>query len=99
MKRTVYYSMLAFLAGLALAASPASADAGGHARVSAISGDLLVRGTDDADWSYIDRNAVVYDGDEVWADVDSLAEIELEHGGWLRLGPDTQVNLRRLVSA
>src|SRR5260370_1375142 len=64
MKRILHYSMLVLLAGLALAARPANADAGGHARVSTVSGDLLVRGPDDADWSYLDRNAVVYDGDE-----------------------------------
>src|SRR5205814_9848856 len=74
MKRTLHISTLVLLAGVALAARPASADAGGHARVSTVSGDLLVRGPDDADWSYVDRNAVVYDGDEVWADENGLAE-------------------------
>src|SRR5437763_7495966 len=98
MKRTLRKSMLVLLAGLALGARAASADTGGHARVSAVSGDLLVRGPEDAEWSYVDRNAVVYDGDEVWADVDSLAELELERGAWLRLAPDTQLGLRRLLS-
>src|SRR5438270_2271410 len=98
MKRTLHFSTLVLLAGVALAARPASADAGGHARVSTVSGDLLIRGPEDADWSYVDRNAVVYDGDRVWADVDSLAEIELERGAWLRVGPDTQLGLRRLLS-
>src|SRR2546423_873180 len=98
MKRYLRYSMLLLLAGVALGARPASADAGGPARVSTISGGLLVRGPEGADLSYVDPNAVIYEGDDVWADEDSLAELELERGGWLRLGPDSHVTLRRLLA-
>src|SRR6185369_3068848 len=42
---------------------------------------------------------VVDDDDTVWADDDSLAEIEMERGAWVRLGPDSRVEVRRLPPA
>jgi hypothetical protein len=77
-------------------AAPARADRAGQARVSALEGDLLVKGPEDVEWSYLDQNGVVYDGDVVWADVESLAELEMEGGARLRLGPDTRLDLRQL---
>src|SRR5262245_32116630 len=96
MKHYWRYLGLVAVALFAAAPAPAQAQREGHGRVSAIVGDLLVKGPDDSDWSYVDRNAVVFDGDTVWADEDSLAEIEMERGAWVRLGPDTRVLLRRL---
>jgi hypothetical protein len=88
------------LVGLLFAAvRPAMADRSPHGRVSSVDGDLLVKGPDDSDWSYLERNAVVHDDDVVWSDEESLAEIEMERGAWLRLGPDTRVDLRRLPPA
>jgi hypothetical protein len=96
MKHSWRYLGLLAVTLLALAAPAARAAEVGHGRVSAIEGDLLVKGPDDTEWSYVDRNAVVFDGDNVWADEDSLAEIELERSAWVRLGPDTRVLMRRL---
>src|SRR5437773_10057117 len=65
-------------------------------RVGALTGDLLVKGPDDADWSYADRNGVVSEGDVLWSDQASSSEVEVERGAWLRLGPDTRVEVRHL---
>jgi hypothetical protein len=88
------------LAALSLSVgAPARADSAAQGRVSALEGDLLVKGPEDVEWSYLERNGVVYDGDVVWADADSLAELEMEGGAWVRLGPDTRLDLRRLPPA
>src|SRR5262249_31044463 len=81
---------------LAAGARPAAADRIPNGRVSSLRGDLLVKGPEDDDWSYGERNAMVADGDLLWADEDSLAEIEMERGAWLRLGPDTRLEVRQL---
>src|SRR5438270_8194432 len=89
--------VLPVLLGLLVVGAPAArADSAGHGRVSAVDGDLLVKGPDDQEWSYLDRNGTVYDGDYIWADTDSLAELEMEKGAWLRLGPDSRVDVKRL---
>ena len=75
---------------------PVAAGRAQQGRVGVLSGDLLVRGPGDTDWSYADRNGVVSDGDTLWCDEKSTAEIQLERGAWLRLGPDTRVEVRRL---
>ena len=77
-------------------ASPARAVDFAHGRVSAVDGKLLVRGTEDADFSYIERNAVVREGDTVWTDERSAAELELADENWLRLGEDTKIEIQRL---
>src|SRR5262245_58274463 len=67
-----------------------------HGRISATTGSLLVRGPGDDDWNYLGRNGAVHDGDLVWADTSATTELEMERGAWLRLAPDTRVDLRRL---
>src|SRR6266508_1855177 len=99
MRRYLGYIGLSLLVLSAWQIPAARADRAPQGRVSAVEGDLLVKGPDDSDWSYIERNAVVYEGDSVWADVDSMAELETEGPSWLRLGPDTRVDLRLLPPA
>src|SRR5262245_53784635 len=100
MKRSVGTGWVVGAALLLVAAvRPAAAERGPHGRVSAVVGDLLVRGPEDGDWCYLERNGVVDDDDVVWADDDSLAEIEMERGAWVRLAPDTRVEVRRLPPA
>src|SRR5262249_51667632 len=67
-----------------------------YGRISSLRGDLLVKGPEDEDWSYVERNAVVADGDLLQADEDSLAEIEMERGAWLRVGPETRLEVDHL---
>src|SRR6476660_8203505 len=85
MNRWLRSSVPIFMLLLAAGARPAAADHSPHGRVSSLRGDLLVKGPDDEDWSYVERNAVVADGDLLQADEESLAEIEMEQGTWLRL--------------
>src|SRR5437588_2139609 len=94
--RSTGWWLAAALAAAALGARPALAASAAHGRVSAVQGDLLIKGTSDADWSYAAKNSVVYDGDHLWSDQNSAAEVELERGAWLRLGPESEVDVQRL---
>lgn len=95
-------AVVALLAGLAtrswirVQAKEPPAPKSSYGRVSVVDGKLLVRGSGDKDWSYLSRNGVVRDGDTIWADEKSSAEIEMERGAWVRMGPDTRVEVRRL---
>ena len=87
--RRLYWCSALVLLGLLVGGMPAArADHSAHGRVSAVNGDLLVKGPDDKDWSYLDPNGTVYDQDSLWSDTDSLAELEMERGAWLRLGKE-----------
>lgn len=66
------------------------------ARVSDLQGELAVRGYDEDDVSYVDRNSIIRPGDVLWTDDKSNAEIELERGAWLRLAEDTKLEIREL---
>jgi len=66
------------------------------ARVSDLSGELAVRGTDEDDVSYAERNTVLRPGDVLWTDESGNAEIELERGGWIRLAEDSKLEIRDL---
>jgi len=66
------------------------------ARVSDQRGSLAVRGVEEDDYSYLERNSVLREGDVLWTDESGRAEIELERGSWLRLAEDTKVEFRRL---
>src|SRR5881394_2638519 len=79
-----------------LLAGSAHAEDYRSARVSHVNGNLAVRGMDEADVSHIEVNAVVREADVLWTDKESLAELELERGSWLRLAEDTKVEVRRL---
>src|SRR5687767_10559655 len=96
MRRGWTTAVLFLLAAAGPGAANAQSSHAAQGRVSALEGNLLVNGPDTSDWSYVERNAVVFDGDAVWADENSLAELEMERGAWLRLGPETRVLLRRL---
>lgn len=84
-------SLSLFLAG------GASADDGYRsARVSDVTGELAVRGEDEDDVSYVERNAIIRAGDVLWTDERSNAEIELERGAWVRLAEDSKLEIRDL---
>jgi hypothetical protein len=65
-------------------------------RVSDVRGSLALRGMDEDDVSYVERNSVIREGDTLWTDAEGRAEIELVGGSWLRLAEDTKVELRHL---
>src|SRR5689334_15792739 len=66
------------------------------ARVSDLRGTLTLRGEDDDDASYAERNSIVREGDTLWTDEKSQAELELERSTWVRLAEDTKVEVTRL---
>ena len=65
-----------------------------HARISFDSGGSLVRGTDDADWSFAKTNSLILPGDTLWIDKEGTLETEFSSGTFLRVadrfvaGPD-----------
>ncbi|MDZ4859158.1 MAG: DUF6600 domain-containing protein [Candidatus Hydrogenedentes bacterium] len=72
---------------LAIAAllAPAWAQGDLHARISFDAGGTMVRGTDDADWSFATVNTLILPGDTLWADQGATAEMELAGGTFVRM--------------
>src|SRR2546423_132852 len=60
------------------------------ARVSDVRGSLAARGVEDSDVSFVERNAILRDGDVLWTDDRSRSGLELERGSWIRLAEDTK---------
>src|SRR5205085_3364344 len=101
MRRTLFWMapavvVVGLLALLLARPRPVAAERSAPGRVGSLTGDLLVKAPGAADWSYLDRNGVVGQGDVLWADQKSSAEVEMERGAWLRLGPDTRVDVRHM---
>jgi hypothetical protein len=98
MKQSILRCLLAgFL--LFLGAGTARADEDFQsARVSDLQGNLSVRGVDESDFSFVERNVVIREGDILWSDENGRAELELERGSWVRLAEDTKLEVRRLGS-
>ena len=84
------------LAVLAAAAYPASADNLLHARISHESGGALVRGSDDADWSYATINTIILPGDTLWIDQEGTLEVEMSGGSFLRMADRSKAELQSL---
>lgn len=82
-----------------LLSAPAWSDGGPTARVSDVQGGLSVRGDDEDDVSSVDRNDVIREGDTLWTDRDSLAELELARSSWVRLAENTKLETRDLDAA
>src|SRR5438874_2500423 len=96
LKRFTAYLPVLLLPLVLINARPAFAEHASVGSVTAVQGDLMIQGPDDTEWSYIEKNAVVSDGDQLWCDENGLAEIGTQYGAWLRLGPDARVDVRRL---
>ncbi|MCC2668358.1 MAG: hypothetical protein K0Q72_829, partial [Armatimonadetes bacterium] len=95
MKRLHWCCLLSATIVLALGTA-VRADDFRSGRVSDTRGSLAVRGPDDDDVSYVERNAVVRAGDVLWTDDDGRAEVELDRGAWVRLAEDTKLDVRSL---
>lgn len=81
---------------LALSWSPAAqADDSAplYGRPSALEGRLAVKGTTEQEWSNVELNGIVGDGDALLTEPDSLAEIELPRDLFFRLGGSTQLEI------
>ncbi len=94
-RRLAAFGSTAFLAcvavGLLLAVGQGPAAARTYGRVSYIEGDLMVRGVYDDDWSFAGLNTTLREGDALWTDADSIAEIELGYGTFVRIGYGTEL--------
>ena len=94
--------MGAFLAFLVCASLQATADSGasgpalGVARVSVVNGDVAAMRGDSGDWIAAMVNMPLVEGDSIQAVAGSRAEIQLDHGNFLRIGNDTEVQLLEL---
>ncbi len=64
-----------------------------HGRVSYDGGATLVRGAEEADWSFATVNTLVLPGDVIWADKGGMLELELPRGVFLRMADATKVEL------
>ncbi|MDZ4861323.1 MAG: DUF6600 domain-containing protein [Candidatus Hydrogenedentes bacterium] len=67
-----------------------------HARISHESGGALVRGTEDADWSYATVNTIVLPSDTLWIDEEGTLEVEMTGGSFLRMADRTKAELQAL---
>jgi len=93
--KTLGWSCL-LLTVTALTSAPVLAEEFRSARISDVRGSLAVRGPDDDDVSYVERNAVIRHADVLWTDDDGRAEIELERGAWIRMAEGTKLEIRAL---
>ncbi|NUM54990.1 MAG: FecR domain-containing protein [Candidatus Hydrogenedentes bacterium] len=95
--RTFFTAPVAWLAALAATLGmTAQAENLLHARISHESGGALVRGTDDADWSYATINTIILPGDTLWIDQEGTLEVEMSGGSFLRMADRSKAELQTL---
>jgi len=70
-----------------------------HARVSVESGESLVKGLDDADWSAATVNTLLLAGDTLWVDEGGTSEIEFPGGTFLRGADGTKLEMKAFQPA
>ncbi len=95
MTRHIRFAAVAGIFGAALmAGAPAAAQELLHGRVSFESGGVMVRGTEDDDWSFATVNTLVLPGDRFWVDKEGTAEIEFSAGNFLRFADESRVEVK-----
>jgi hypothetical protein len=80
---------------LTFLAAPVRADER-PARVSDILGTFSVNGAEEDEITSLDQNSVVREGDTLWTDRRSRAEMELEQGSRIRLSESSKLEIRSL---
>ncbi|MFN7973082.1 MAG: DUF6600 domain-containing protein [Acidobacteriota bacterium] len=75
------------------AGMPGGEEAMVPARMSYLQGQVYVKGAQDGDWSLADLNIPIQQGDSIWADADSRAEVELTADVLLRMAADARVDV------
>ena len=70
----------------------------GVARISVVSGDVATMRGNSGDWVTATVNMPVVEGDSVQSGIGSRTEIQLDHGNFVRLWNDTEVQLLELAS-
>jgi hypothetical protein len=85
------------LFGILVLMPPAAADQEPlHTRVSFDSGGGMVKGHDDADWSYATVNSIVLPGDTLWVDKEGTLELEMSGGTFLRMADGSKAEIASL---
>jgi len=67
-----------------------------HGRVGFDAGGTMVRGAEDADWSFATTNTLILPGDTLWVDQGGTSEIEFAGGTFLRLADGSKVEMYSL---
>lgn len=70
----------------------------GVARVSVVRGDVATRRGDSGDWIVATANMPVVEGDAIQSTGNSRAEVQLDHGNFVRIGGHAEIVLRELAS-
>lgn len=64
-----------------------------HGRVSFADDTAMIKGIDDDDWSYATVNALVFEGDTVWADQGGALELEFLGGTFVRMADGSKLEV------
>lgn len=64
-----------------------------HGRISFADESGLIKGQEDADWSYAAINSLVMPGDTIWADDNSALEMEFSGGTFVRLADGSRLDV------
>jgi len=64
-----------------------------HGRVSFAEDSGLIKGNDDADWSFAALNSLVMPGDQIWADEEGVLELEFSGGTYIRLADGSRMEV------
>jgi len=86
-----------FVAALGLIVLGAGAEDLLHARVSFDAGGAMIKGSQDADWSYATINTIVLPGDSLWIDNGGSLELEMAGGSFLRMADGSKVEVVSLA--
>ncbi|MCH7959712.1 MAG: hypothetical protein IID08_06260 [Candidatus Hydrogenedentes bacterium] len=62
-----------------------------HGRVSFADDTAMIKGVDDDEWSYATVNALVFEGDTVWADQGGALELEFLGGTFVRMADGSKL--------
>ncbi len=93
MKTLRWFSRMAGMLALTLAAGAYAQEYTLHARVSYDAGGTMIKGKDDADWSQAPTNTLVLPGDVLWVDRGGNMELELSGGSFVRLADGSKAEL------
>ena len=91
----ILFGAIAVGAGLTMAIT-ASAGTPSHARISYEAGGAMVRGPEDADWSFATINTLILPGDVIWSDEQGTVELEMEGGNFLRMADGSRADITSL---
>jgi hypothetical protein len=92
----MWNKILPVAAVFTLLSYPASADAGGYARIARLSyveGHVTFQHPNEVDWTDASINLALQPGDRIYTGIDGRVEIEFDEGSVLRLAEGTDVEL------